>query len=420
MSDTPEDNSERSEELRRFYEDELVREAHRRRFLYSDVESLLTQGFLTHTLVVKDTTLTLRSLTDDTASRLRQRLHRKLTVLEWQRLLLAASTHAVGYLGLNMEDPNAEYLLYRDLYSEFPTPYVAALHSVLDGFSRRVTRALALVEAYCYEPYSRSLWRGVVGTTPPAYNAVYRVWRAFNLAEDERTADFMQWEHTRMFVSSMSSKGAKHLLNEEKKLKQREQSRRNSVIEQQVTRILSGSQAAEERVVTVTLDGETFEVPRIMSAHTADELMGEMERAARGERDYHDKVVERYKDGIRSRVETERSHRQEAFDKALAMARAESQEEQQAAPLVGYTPEQLREIGPAAFAPRRQTADTSHSARLYDRYMQTAAPKVGWVGLKGVPEPATPPTVHTGGEGEAPPPSPLQQAVAARKPTVKP
>lgn len=422
MTDNPEDNSERSEELRRFYENELVREAHRRRFFYTDVEALVTVGFLTHTVLVQGVPVTFRSLTDAAVVRLRQRLHRKITVLEWRRLLLAASTHAVGSLVVPLDDTNAEYVLYRDLYSALPLPYVTALTSVLDGFGRRVTRALALVEAYCYEPYSRALWRGVVGLHNPVHNAVCRVWRSFNLAEDERTADFMQWEHTRMVVSSMSSKGAKHLLNEEKKIKQQEQNRRNTIIEQAVTRILSGSQAAEENVVTVTLDGETFDVPRIMSARTADELMGEMERAAKGEKDYHDKVVERYKDGIRSRVESERSRRQEAFDTAMSMAREEQQRDPDtvvpAAPLVGYTPDQLRQLNlNSTFTPRRQSADTSHGARLYDRYMQTSTPKVGWVGVKGIPEPAAAsPAAPSEPEGV----SPLQQAVAARRPTFKP
>lgn len=426
MSDTDEDNSERSEELRRFYEDELNREAYRRRFLYADVETLLAQGFLTHTVVVQGVPITFRSLTDEASSHLRQRVHRGMSLLEWRRLALSVSTHAVNYLSVPLFDRNAEYALYRNLYSELPVPFVHALYTVFDGLSRRVTRALSIVEAYCYEPYSRSLWRGLVGNEgKPIQNPVYRVWRAFNLAEDTRQADFSQWEHTRMFVSAMSSKGAKHLLNEEKKIKQREQDRRNGAIEETVTRILSGSQSTEGSEVTVTLDGETFEVPRIMAARTANDLMEEMERAAKGEKDYHDKVVERYKDGIRNRVETERNRRQEAFDTALAMAHEDGQAPRDEAPisvpLVGYTPEQLRQLNlVTAFAPRRQTADASHSTRLYDRYMQTASPKVGWVGVKGVPEPAaSPPAPSTAGEGE-PAPSPLQQAVAARKPTLKP
>ena len=428
MAETDEDNSERASELRKFYEDELNREANRRRFLYHDVEVLLSHGFLTHTVLVCGVPLTLRSITDEVGAHLRQRLPPSLSAVGWKRLALAACTHAVNYLPVPPLDFNAEYVLHRDLYQEMPASFVSALYSVLDGLGRRVTRALTTVEAYCYEYYSRSLWRSVVGNeSTPIQNPVYRVWRSFNLAEDTRQADFAQWEHTRMYVSSMSSKGAKHLINEEKKLKQREQDRRNGVIEGTVTRILSGSQSVESGAVTVTLGGETFEVPRVMAARSAGDLMDEMERAARGEKDYHDKVVERYKEGIRNRVEAERTLRQEAYNTALTLAQEEAQapppSPDQAPPpvqLVGYTPDQLREINlPSTFTPRRQTADASHGARLYDRYMQSASPKVGWVGVKGVPEPATP-SAPALGEGNEAPASPLQQAVAARKPTVKP
>lgn len=419
MDETEEDNSERTAELRKFYEDELSREASRRRFLYADVEALLSHGFLTHTVVVRGVPLTLRSITDELGAHLRQRLPPSLSVDGWKRLALASCTHAVNYFSVPLLDRNAEYLLHRDLYQDLPVSFVNALYSVLDGLGRRVTRALSIVEAYCYEPYSRSLWKSVVGNEgKPIQNPVYRVWRSFNLAEDTRQADFAQWEHTRMYVSSMSSKGAKHLLNEEKKIKQREQDRRNGVIEETVTRILAGSHSVEGSVVTVTLDGETFEVPRIMAARSADELMAEMERTVKGDKDYHDKVVERYKEDIRSRFETERAHRQEAYDTALALTREEHSPAQvpSPAPLVGYTPDQLRDLNIAStFTPRRQTADASHGARLYDRYMQSASPKIGWVGVKGVPEPATPSPTPSLGEG----PSPLQQAVAARKPTVK-
>jgi len=415
-----EDNSERNDELRRFYEDELARESYRRRFLYADVETLISQGFLTHTVVVRGVPVTFRSMTDDTGAALRQRLHKSLYMSEWKRVVLAACTHAVNYLSVPLLDGNAEYVLYKGLYEPLPTPFVSALYSVIDGLGRRLTRALALVEAYCYEPYSRSLWRSLVGNEgKPVLNPIYRVWRSFNIAEDTRQADFAQWEHTRMYVSSMSSKGGKHLLNEEKKIKQREQDRRNGVIEETVTRILSGSQSVEHTALTVTLDGETFEVPRVMAARSAGDLMDEMERAAKGEKDYHDKVVERYKEGIRSRVETERSRRQEALDTALALAQEDAQrfpDATPASPLVGYTPNQLRELNlNSTFTPRRQSADTSHGSRLYDRYMQSASPKVGWVGVKGVPEPASsaPSSVDVGE-------SPLQQAVSARKPTLKP
>jgi hypothetical protein len=317
-------------------------------------------------------------------------------------------------------------VLYRDLYTGLPLPFVNVLYTVFDGLGRRVTRALSIVEAYCYEPYSRSLWRGIVGNEgKPVQNPVYRVWRAFNLSEDTRQADFIQWEHTRMFVSAMSSKGAKHLLNEEKKIKQREQDRRNGAIEDTVTRILSGSRSVERSAVTVTLDGETFEVPRVMAARTADDLMAEMNRTVNGEKDYHDKVVERYKGDIRNRIESERTHRQEAYEGALAIARENAQaspDEAPSLPLVGYTPEQLRQLNfITPFTPRRQTADVSHGTRLYDRYMQSAETPVGWVGVKGVPEPAVaPPAPSTAGAGGADPAlSPLQQAVAARKPTFK-
>lgn len=397
----------RSEELRKIYEDGLVREALRRRFLYSDVEVLLTHGFLTHTVLVNGTALTLRSLTDAISLRLAQRNHRRLLVGEWQRLALASATYSLDYFILD-GDFNAERLLHKEMYENMPFPYIRALYSILDGLSRRVARAMSLVEAYSYEPYSRSLWRGISADQQPASNPLIRIWRAINLAEDARQADLMQWEHTRMVVASMSNKAAKHLYNEDKKIQEREKNRRNQIIEDSITRVLAGAEVGKEQSVTVTLDGETYEVPRIMAARSADELMSEMEQVVRGDKDYHDRVVERYKENIRSRFQAERDQRQKAVETAMAMTRDNLPTE--SVNLVGYTPEQLRELNVnSTFTPRRTDADSSHSARLHDRYLQSVSPRAGWIGVKGVPEAAV--ETKTG-------PNTLQSALESRKPTL--
>ena len=56
-------NTTREALLRESAEASLLQEAHRRRFLYADVERLIEEGFLTHNVVLDGVVVTFRSLT---------------------------------------------------------------------------------------------------------------------------------------------------------------------------------------------------------------------------------------------------------------------------------------------------------------------------------------------------------------------
>jgi hypothetical protein len=403
--DLDEEIDGRDETLDRYYEGELQKEAYRRRFLYHDVEKLILTGFLTHT-VHFSSPITFRSATDEMADRIIERIHGRdiNSIRAW---ILASSVWMIDGMIVG-GDRNAEYYLFK-FFSDLPSRVLRDLYSIIDGFNLRVSRALEIIECFCYEPYSRGAWRPSLREIPRGEdNALRRIWRAFNLVEDMREEDYNRWEHTRAQMASMSAKGAKAVAAEERKMKSRERVRRNAAIEASVTRILAGSRAIEEAKVTVTLDGETFEVPSILSPRTTDELYAEMDKAMENRKDYHDLVVDKYKRGIQTRFESEREKREELF--RTAAERIQKAEEAGGAPLVGYTAEQLKEMRLATpFTPKRESAPNESSSRLYDRYVKQEV-KVGWIGLKGIPEEA---------QKEAPKKPSLNEALQNRKTTLR-
>jgi len=138
-----------------------------------------------------------------------------------------------------------------------------------------------------------------------------------------------------------------------------------------------------------------------------------MMRAVRGEKDYHDLLVEQYKEGHRRRLEEARQKQQAALAAAWGDDEGGLRGETR---MVGYTPEQLAEINPDMLKkkPNTQRAAVSPEQERFTEYLD-AEVKVGWLGHNAVPEEAKTSTrTNDTGDGGS-----LQDKISRRIPTLK-
>lgn len=402
MDEGVSEESPHDEGLREFSLQEEQREAVRRRVFYGDVEELITIGFLTHTLDVAGVALTFRSLPFGVWSRLEARGRKNgMVFAAW---FLAESLYMVDGLVV-ADDTNATFCLYREWLAQIPLSVLQVLCSVPNGLNARVERASRMAEAYAYEPYGRS---SNSKNTSCADNLVYSIWRAHLDANELQDTDFAVWNHTITLVSAFAgSKGATAVSGGLDRARKKEKARQTRVIEDAINYCLGGQ--VEVAMLTVEFDGKTFEVPRVTGASTENDLFGEMGRVMSGNRDYHDEVVSRYKEGIRARIEANRALHRQTMEEATRLMQEERDSDRPS--LVGYTPEQLAQLRPQSFGPSRSTVeDQSGANRLFDRYLSTET-KVGWLGTQGVPEAASAKPQSSGGES-------LQAQVEGRRPTL--
>jgi len=282
------------------------------------------------------------------------------------------------------DDPNSSYHLYKEWAQDLPDSLVDVLASVVLGLQNRMSRAIRLTEAYCYEQYSRGQWRMLGRPTSGLTNAnpAHRLWVAYNTTADQDHAGELEWGHTHMIVGSMSNLAAKHITTEMKKAEDREKERRQRVIEEAVNWVIQGEDS-ERPPVTIVVGGKEVEVPKIHSAQTTADLEAEMHRVFAGEEDWHDYLVNQYQKGIRDQVLQKREERQRIIEEA--QRRAEEAEDQGHAPLVGYTRDQLDQLRPDMAKPKT-TASLPASAtsnHMFDRYINpTLRPGVLTPGLK--------------------------------------
>lgn len=165
----------------------------------------------------------------------------------------------------------------------------------LSEINRRATRAVILTEAYCMEPVSRHRWAqtrgmdlmspsitGVPGTADLGLNWGQLAWRALNYFEDLRDQNEREWENAKFVASSMAGKGMNRVHSQDKRRRSQEHTDR---------------QDRRDKVIRFALLNESLESgsggnATVKVARTVKELADQLEKDLKGEKDWHDRIVD--------------------------------------------------------------------------------------------------------------------------------
>lgn len=259
-----------------------------RAFLYKDVEELITTGFLTQKLYVKDHTLNLRSLNRTDQILLYERINfkRKNDPKIW------TVANSIWMMNGDMHLTNDLKPVF-DQVKKLPQALLDYLYDQTRILYARTTQAMKRAEAFCYEARSRSLWEGIKGQsidklTPfnLPINPIQHFWISLNSNEDLRLEDERQWSGFKLVASALDSKGVRKLDNKDKHRREREEERRQ-FIQDQTFYAAFGIDLKEQKI-------EGYLAPK-----SDDDLAEEYERWLKGDQDEHDKIVEEYKNSIK-------------------------------------------------------------------------------------------------------------------------
>lgn len=403
---------DREEILRQAAEEHLLSEARKRRFLYRDVTELIEVGVLSHTVRLPQGSVTLRTLKPEEKVRAERRIEAAhgRDSLRWA---VASSLWFVNGFELS-SDPrdNAPWHAYQEWVQDMPDALIRVLHSYVIGLRYRYYKAVRMTEAFCYEPYGRSLWR-TMGRPGEVFsdNLVRQLWAAYNTSEDEQKERERDWQQTLAIVGSMSGKAAKQYSKQLDRIEEQEKERRQRVVEEAVNWAISGERE-EQAPIKVTVNGQEYEVPKIHSAQTAEDLHEEMRKVMAGEKDFHDKMVDDYHRGVRQRV----LQRQQEYRKKLEEARlkAEAADEAGLSPMVGYTREQLSQLNPELSEARTTTvlSGAAENSRMFDRYFSPSL-KAGVLTPRLTVEDAKGPVDQSPGKKD------LQERIRNRNPALR-
>lgn len=362
--------------------------------VYADVEELINPGYITETVVAAGVSVSFRSPYPSDFQIVRVRGSQCRTVRDWKVLHLSVGAWEVDGHIVHAQDTHLRRGM-QDLFRTMANPVIDGLYTAIMGLRARYDAASAILEAYCYEDRSRTRWRMMGRSCPskatPAWvaaagpNYIQQLWLSYNLTEDDRLQWENDWFAATTITASMSGKWVKEVRTEEAARWRKEKERREQVIRKAQG---SGDPEAADQ-------GDM----KVMMLRTNEDLVEQMKRWERGEYDEHDHIVKAYKENIRVRhAEAEVHH----AERMAALERARDEALSEAPLLVGYTPEQLAEMGRALPETTRRVFDTSHPERLYDKYLSKEA-AIGGLRPDG-----------KGGEME-PARQPLADAVANRR-----
>jgi hypothetical protein len=341
--------------------------------MYEDLIQILVPGFLSASIEQDGHRFTLRSLSQGDLQYLRQ--FARDDDPSWRIHIAAHSLWMVDGIPL-LGNPFAHRVAYDHLVRT-NRPLLRAMMGAVYGFFSRMREVSHYLEAYLYEDDSRRLWKNtgsgmyplhklspVPGLDALGLNQWQSSWVAWNRLEDERDHQEYLWSNTKVLVSLQSHKGYESLNNRDRQRHQTEEERRVAVQERAAHRFQYGP--PEE-------DPTKAPTETVRRARTNDELEEEMRRWVAGELDWHDQIVEDYKNRIREQQE-ERERQKEAI-----MAELKAQREQQERDL-GVSKPVLRGITPEEMARIRQESPTTGAkhiveadpvSRTFDRYLRT-------------------------------------------------
>jgi hypothetical protein len=179
----------------------------------------------------------------------------------------------------------------------------------MSEINRRANNAVLLTECYATESYSRYRWAqlngidlcsptstGIPGTERLGMNWAQLAWRAINYYYDMHEANERDWENAKFIGSCMAGKGLQKIYNQDNDRRQKEKEERFARKDKILRQVLLGEKQEE---TIKQLQGAT-----LVGAHTVEELASQLQSDLRGERDYHDQVIQAHEDSIRRNVQS--------------------------------------------------------------------------------------------------------------------
>jgi len=251
---------------------------------YKNLEQLIFQGFLTLPVCIQDTRFVLKTI--NTVEFEKARLYLGLRQSDHIIHQLYFIAHSILMVNdVNVLQSRSESLPYiiKSLQT-LPVSYLTRMVTLLTDLNNLSVKSGPLIEAYCYEDVSRQNWMslkgyklndpmvsGVEGTQYIGLNTYQKLWVSLNNLEDIKIAREVDWDYAKFVGSCFNPKGVRNIEAHDKGRRAREREER-------------------EMIRKGVVEDDTIKI----QANTVEELMDELERSLKGEKDWHDKVIEEY------------------------------------------------------------------------------------------------------------------------------
>lgn len=273
--------------------------------VYKDVEPMLFRGFLAVSARFENIHIVFKSLNHHEFSTLAFAgdFGENAPGAHFWNLFLA---HAVFMFdGQNvLADRDRWIPRLTDVFENLPIAARDRVVRHLSELNRRSTNAIHLTEAFATESQSRYRWTqlrgvdltsvavtGIPGTERLGMNWAQLAWRALNTFEDTREQMERDWENAKFIGSCFAGKGLSRVYNQDNERRQKEKEERFARKDALLRHVLLGEALG-------TGLSQKYGA-QVVAARTVEELAEQMEMNIKGEKDWHDYVVQQHEQHAR-------------------------------------------------------------------------------------------------------------------------
>ncbi len=315
--------------------------------IYKDVVGMLFRGFLTKTADINGALFVFKSLNQNEFDliRLMTGMVDDTVPSRFWDVFLAHAVFLVDGQNVLVDRQRVIPQLTKRFQEMLPQAKSMIVRH-LSELNRRAGQATIMTEAYAYESYSRYRWaqfqgldltspaaNGVPGTELLGLNWAQLTWRALNYYEDIGAAYERDWENAKFIGSCMAGKGVQKVYNRDHDRHRKEAEERIARKDRILRHLIEGAPMDDN--VTIR-NGQT-----VVVAQTVEQLADQLDRTLRGEKDWHDEVVDAHERRVRERFQQQQQLRLEMA--AQADERFGTQRLIGSSSVEGLTAEQVRE-----------------------------------------------------------------------------
>lgn len=272
--------------------------------VYRDVEPMVFRGFLTIPAEINGAIIVFKSLNNHEFELLRlSGAFEKNVGYKFWDIFLSYGVFMVD--GQNVLTDRSRWMAeIGKMFGQMDLKPKQRVIRYLSEINRRASNAVLLSECYFTEAYSRYRWAqlkgldlaspsvtGVAGTEQLGLNWAQLTWRALNFFEDRNEQLERDWDNAKFVGSCLAGKGIQKIYQQDTDRRKKDKEERFSRKDRILRQVLLGEKPVEK---LKQLNGAV-----LTGAHTAEELAEQLEKDLRGEKDWHDKIIEEHETRVR-------------------------------------------------------------------------------------------------------------------------
>lgn len=256
---------------------------------YDNLEKIITQGFLCYGAYFNKHNFVMKTLTDKEAKNIRFYVPRESPDNIFYRL--AFSTFMLD--GINYINRRENITEVADFYRRVPSLLAFELLHKIDNMQEEYIKSLKFFEGFCYTDRSRFIWKmlnksnpidkdfiGITGVSKLGLNSVQENWIIINQNIDKEEEYEVQFQLSVLVASSFNSKGAKSVTQNYQFHKNEQEQHRKDI----------AKYGYDKKRVIEEKKKNKWTSP----LKTKEDLVRELNRQMRGEKDLHDLFIEKW------------------------------------------------------------------------------------------------------------------------------